>query len=318
MKTIISHIKERFYKDTQLVLLKSQVEKKVFKSETSNYISWSIDDRFVLDKAISNECMLNEHILKADKKKIKDALTVHTKKGTPFCLEITMDNEAVILTFLPVKNFLRKNVAYIFSVSNDKKLQDQRKSFYMIFAALNVLLILLILFSIYYRISQKKIEDMATFDFLTQTFSRGVLFNKLEIEFDRYRRYGKTFSLIMIDIDHFKQINDTHGHGAGDTVLKGIAEIIKTRIRKSDSLGRYGGEEFIILLPETEKDNAVVAAENLRQAIAAHSFYKIGIVTISSGVTEMNDTIDTVDSLIDETDKKLYRAKQEGRNKVVS
>jgi len=317
IKTVTSQLKQRFNIDTEFIILASQVTKKVFKSEISNYKAWPIDNRFVLDRAISESCILKNQINAVEKRKIRDALTKNTKKGTPFCLEIKSEEGPLLLTFLPIKNFTGKTVAYIFSVSDDTKIRFQNISFYMLSAALAMLLIILIMFTIYYGVSQRTIEDMVTNDFLTGVYTRRIIFEKLEDEFNRFKRYGNIVSLIMIDIDHFKNVNDTHGHGRGDIILKSIAEIIKSHIRKNDIAGRYGGEEFILVLPETDKHGAGVVAENLRFAISSHEFHSVGTVTISCGIAEARDTIDTIEQLIDIADTNLYTAKHEGRNRVV-
>jgi len=137
-------------------------------------------------------------------------------------------------------------------------------------------------------------------------------------EFERHMRYKKPFSLVMIDVDHFKRVNDEFGHPIGDTVLSGIASIMKKDVRKTDTIGRYGGEEFLVLLPETTAAGAVTVAENLRQEICAHAFHRVGTVTVSCGVVEMHEGARSIEALIDEADKKLYQAKEEGGNRVVA
>ncbi|HQO01529.1 MAG TPA: diguanylate cyclase [Spirochaetota bacterium] len=318
IKTVTSQLKQRFNIDTEFIILASQVTEKVFKSEISNYKLWPIDNRFVLDRAVSESCILKKHISAADKEKIRHALSENTERGTPFCLEIQSEGSSLLLTFLPIRNFTGNNVAYIFSISDNKKIHFQNMSFYMLSVALALLLIILIMFTIYYGISQKTIEDMVTNDFLTGVYTRRVSFEKLDVEFNRYIRYGNTVSVIMIDIDHFKNVNDTHGHSIGDIILKGVAEIIKSNIRINDVLGRYGGEEFILVLPETDTSGAVVVAENIRAAISSHEFHSVGTVTVSCGVAEIDSTLNTIEKLIDKADINLYKAKNEGRNRVVS
>ena len=222
------------------------------------------------------------------------------------------------MTFLPIKNFRGKHVAYIFAASDSTPFSELNNKFYHVFLALIALFILLVIFSIYYQLSHTKIEKMATFDALTDVFARGPIMQFIENEYQQYRRYQKVFSLIMIDIDHFKNINDTYGHSTGDLVLSSIASIMKNNIRKSDSVGRYGGEEFIVLLPETQKENAAVAAEKLRKKISEHAFETVGTVTVSCGVAEAFKNAHSIEEIINEADKKLYTAKEEGRNRVVT
>lgn len=123
----------------------------------------------------------------------------------------------------------------------------------------------------------------------------------------------------MIDLDHFKSINDEYGHVYGDYVLKEVAKILKSSIRESDFVGRYGGEEFIVFLPETNIKSAEIVAEKLRQSVEDYNFEKIkSKITISCGVGEISIKYKTIESFIEEIDKKLYMAKEQGRNKVMS
>lgn len=111
----------------------------------------------------------------------------------------------------------------------------------------------------------------------------------VETEYERYKCYREPFSLIMIDVDHFKSVNDNYGHNVGDVVLSGIAAIMKSTIRKTDFIGRYGGEEFIALLPDTKCKKAVAVAEKMRLMISENSFHKAGMVTVNCGVLEISE-----------------------------
>ncbi len=318
MKTVIRQLSEKFNKEAQFIILKEQVRQKVFESELSNYIPWFIDDTYVLDKAISEKCILENRISASDAARLRTSLDLYRKTGRPFCHEVDIDKQPGLITFLPIQNLAGRNVASIFVIADSKKLRDHTKSFYLVLGALILLLIVLLAFTFYYRVSQKKIERMATFDSLTGLYARGVLFEKLDHEFARYMRYRKPFSILMFDVDHFKNINDTHGHTTGDIILSGIAEIMKRNIRKTDSIGRYGGEEFLVLLPETPEDEAYLVAENLRQKISAHYFHSPGTVTVSCGVAVITEKTETIEKLIDKADGKLYQAKNEGRNRVIA
>lgn len=167
------------------------------------------------------------------------------------------------------------------------------------------------------KLKEEKLKYLSNTDFLTNTYNRRYFNQRLEEEIERANITNRKFSLIMLDIDHFKKINDKFGHQAGDLVLKSIAQLIKKRIRKTDILARWGGEEFIILLPETEKDNAAILAEDLRNMINNLKFKDIGNVTVSLGVDNYHSE-DTIDSIIKRVDKYLYASKSAGRNCVVT
>jgi len=156
---------------------------------------------------------------------------------------------------------------------------------------------------------------LAVTDTLTNVYNRRYFTQKLEEEMERVRRSGSSFSLIMLDIDHFKNVNDLFGHNAGDLVLKSMAEMIANRIRKIDTMARWGGEEFVLLLPETDGNAAVILAETLRKQLSQMEIPVVGKITASFGVASYSSG-DTVDTLVNRADKRMYEAKSAGRNCV--
>ncbi|MBU0925556.1 GGDEF domain-containing protein, partial [bacterium] len=150
----------------------------------------------------------------------------------------------------------------------------------------------------------------------TGIYNRRMLDEILQIEIEVAQRHERDLSLIIIDIDYFKNINDNYGHLIGDETLKRMSTIISENIRASDIFGRYGGEEFLIICTQTNKDNAYILAEKIRSIIEKYNFNKIGTKTISLGISsfEKNDTIET---LFKKADKALYSAKESGRNKTI-
>lgn len=154
----------------------------------------------------------------------------------------------------------------------------------------------------------------ATIDELTQLFNRYAFNTTIEYEVERAKRYNHPLSLIMIDLDHFKNVNDTFGHDIGDSVLKELSLIVTENIRHTDMVARWGGEEFMVLLPETDLNGGKKLAENIRKAVEESNFTTAGKLTASFGVTEFSTSIE---DLIHTTDTALYKAKNTGRNKVV-
>jgi len=155
----------------------------------------------------------------------------------------------------------------------------------------------------------------ATTDSLTGVANRYKLSEYINAELVRFRRYRTPMSLIMFDIDHFKHVNDTYGHSAGDQVLSGLAEVVAETIRDTDSLGRWGGEEFMILAPVTPLHEAMDLAERLRAAVEHAEFPMAKHITCSFGVAELHEG-EMSDSLVKRVDSALYRAKNNGRNRV--
>ncbi|HHT9107734.1 MAG TPA: sensor domain-containing diguanylate cyclase [Candidatus Wunengus sp. YC63] len=172
------------------------------------------------------------------------------------------------------------------------------------------------------RRKQKELEDLnealekqAITDTLTEVYNRQKFHEMLIQETKESRRYNTHLSLIMFDIDHFKLVNDTYGHQAGDAVLKETAKLISKNIRDADLLARYGGEEFMILTPQTDRESAFTLAEKLRETIRTTKFNGVQHVTCSFGVTQFHGR-DTIDSFLKRIDDALYRAKNNGRNRV--
>ncbi len=167
---------------------------------------------------------------------------------------------------------------------------------------------------------EQKLLEMNMRDGLTGSYNRRYMEFRLQQEYERYQRYARPFSIIIQDIDFFKKINDTHGHLAGDAVLKAFTDLIVSSIRKVDIFARYGGEEFCCLLPETDLKNAATLAQILRKKVEKRifRFNDTGIsITISQGVAELNSAVTSPDSLLKRADEALYEAKRAGRNRVV-
>lgn len=162
---------------------------------------------------------------------------------------------------------------------------------------------------------QAELERLATTDTLTGIRNRRAFDEQLAQEITRARRYGSKLAMILLDIDRFKHINDRFGHQAGDRVLVELAHVVGGRLRASETFARWGGEEFIVLAPNTGTEEAAHLAEEIRARVEAHDFPEVGRVTVSLGVTGYTPE-DTADSLWRRADTALYRAKAGGRNRV--
>lgn len=168
---------------------------------------------------------------------------------------------------------------------------------------------------------QQEIERLATHDQLTELLNRMEFNNQSEEAFEQAKRYNTDLSLAMIDLDHFKKINDTYGHPAGDEVLTRVGRLINHNARSSDIAARYGGEEFCILMPQTDLEGAKNLAERIRKRLASESFEAPDgeefNVTCSAGVAELTEEMNSIEDLSKEADEGLYEAKDAGRDCVV-
>jgi len=164
--------------------------------------------------------------------------------------------------------------------------------------------------------------SMAALDELTKLHNRRYLTTYLKREFERSRQTGKPLSLIILDVDHFKKVNDGHGHAVGDVVLVELGKRMLQLTRSSDLPARYGGEEFVVVMPETDPTVARAVAERLRHGVAEKPFEAVKDnllldITISVGVANLTDDVETPDDLFRLADDALYKAKAGGRNQVV-
>lgn len=168
-----------------------------------------------------------------------------------------------------------------------------------------------------------RIKGLSVIDGLTQLYNRRYVMELFKTEFNKTSRYNSQLSIVMIDIDDFKKINDTYGHLTGDLVLKTLSGLIKGSLRNVDLPGRYGGEEFILILPETSKDSAITVSERLREKVCEHTFKTMNgeplTISVSIGLSELSDLENKTNELemLKIADSRLYKAKRTGKNKVV-
>lgn len=170
------------------------------------------------------------------------------------------------------------------------------------------------------KMANEKLSELAMTDALTKVFNRRAIFARFNEEIDRASRYNRPLVVAMVDVDYFKKFNDTEGHVLGDEALKKIAQNLASNLRKSDAVGRYGGEEFMLVLPETKIQSAKEIAERLRAGIERISFQgqrEEAFLTVSLGLAAFPDFGKTAEELVQASDHALFVAKQRGRNQVV-
>lgn len=228
-------------------------------------------------------------------------------------------------------NEIRGGLSVQFDITRIKK--SIHFIFYILLALgiFTILLLLGVIYFIIYNLMQRlakaydKLEELSITDELSGLYNRRYFFTKITQEFERAKRYQHPLSCVMFDIDHFKKINDSYGHQAGDKVIQAVANILKESTRQSDLVARYGGEEFIMLLSETDQKGALFAAEKVRQKIEIANIPSDNEdtlqCTISAGTTTVTpDIINQLknpDQLIQQADSALYTAKEQGRNQTV-
>ena len=224
---------------------------------------------------------------------------------------------------------VRGGISVAFDVQDIKKIQDTYTFIFIAFGGISILILLGIGLYFTNRLirqiaeARHQIETLAIIDGLTGIFNRRHLLVRFSQEFERVQRLNKELGCMMIDIDHFKDINDTYGHLVGDMILKEAAGLIMGSIRTYDIVGRYGGEEFLVVLPDTDFENTLTLAERVRKNIAGSLHKKAGVpikapVTVSIGITSSSADDLSANDLILRADNSLYMAKRQGRNRVAS
>ncbi|MCP4272159.1 MAG: GGDEF domain-containing protein [Gammaproteobacteria bacterium] len=259
----------------------------------------------------------------------------HTKivKKNTKSLEDQIVSSDVVETYIPILSqgeFIGAFELY-YDITDRRTLMDRLISDYSfllyLFTFITVLIVIFAAISLRKSTKrQKQLEDellhMANIDKMTGIYNRRKFEELLQWNIKVFDRYNNNASILLLDIDHFKNVNDTFGHHVGDEVLIAVVETCKKALRNSDVFGRYGGEEFIALLPETDREQASVVAEKLRQSIAATSIptNQGSIhVTVSIGIAHFGDIAElSLDSVTMQADDCLYLAKKQGRNQTVS
>ena len=222
---------------------------------------------------------------------------------------------------------IRGGISVTFNIEDILHIQKSNTLTIALLATLSISSLLGLLFFFTFRLVKKisdarqQIENMAISDVLTGLFNRRHVMERFSEELERANRLQEDLACIMIDIDNFKNINDTYGHLVGDKILREVSEILNNSIRTYDIAGRYGGEEFLIILPDTGFEDALMLAERIRTNIKAQPLAKSDLtpaitVTISLGIASMLDTDVSIDDMIKRADDGLYAAKKSGRDKV--
>ncbi|WP_415679570.1 GGDEF domain-containing protein, partial [Vibrio mytili] len=164
--------------------------------------------------------------------------------------------------------------------------------------------------------NQNKLLKMSTIDFLTQVLNRNKMVELLSQEYVKAKRYNSIYTVMMFDIDYFKSINDEFGHAVGDDYLVQFSKLIHRNIRISDSFARWGGEEFVLLLPNTDEDSSMLVAEKLRSLIEQYIFSGPRNITVSIGISEFQLDDSSLEDAIERADTALYHSKENGRNQA--
>lgn len=315
-------LSQLFNKTFLFVLNREVVEKKVFPSELINYKPCALSPNLLHDRKAETTLSLLQtfHLEQGTVDRLnQDFASKYQEKmrnWQPITVFSEIGDDGYVASMLPIKNFRHQPVAYLISYEEDTVPLTHRRDLYFTIFLLTVLSMGAVHFLIYTYLASKRYEILSATDALTGIWNRGKGTETFSREHERALRYNTPYSLIMFDIDKFKDINDTFGHEAGDEVLIRLTGTVRDAIRKTDYFCRWGGEEFIIFLPETAAEAARVLAEKIRRKIAEADSGNLPAITVSLGATAFVRKDKTIDDVIRRADAALYEAKNLGRNRV--
>ncbi|MBU0719851.1 diguanylate cyclase [bacterium] len=237
--------------------------------------------------------------------------------GKEFALYREVGSKVKVVAFLPIQNVKKdKTVAYLVSYTRSTRIEAILKEFKVsVFTAFAVLVLIFVLLCKSMR-SSDALKKELQYDSLTKVYNRKYFLKQAEEEFAKSKRFGHELCIVMADIDYFKNINDTYGHQCGDSVLKETAQLMRASIRSFDMIGRYGGEEFILLIM-TNKENSAHVVENMRNKLENHLFCQEHQLKLTSsfGIAQLENEA-SLDEIIKRADDALYKSKNEGRNRI--
>jgi diguanylate cyclase (GGDEF)-like protein len=293
------------------IVKKTVVEKKVWEKERKHYFQSELSPEYLHEQE-SGKWLKRSRVFHSTNIAIAREAAVRMRQNRPFALY----DKGCIVAFIPIANVQGEpGAAYLVSYDKTNAIGNIINSTFITWGVSSAALLLIVILGLqlYQKISQ--IKEMALRDALTGLYNRSSLTEHIETEMARHRRMGTPFSLIYLDVDDFKKINDLYGHKSGDSALRTLAALLLENMRAIDSTGRWGGEEFLICLPDTDLQHALTVAEKLRARIEATDFELPVGVTASFGVAGYRRH-ESLDSVIARADESLYRAKESGKNRV--
>jgi diguanylate cyclase (GGDEF)-like protein len=311
-----------------LILNQTQILAKVWPQEMKNYTPCDLSDNYFYDVAAQHilqnrtERVISHDTIVRINHAIRTEVAERLDREKPFNTTVTLDGTGYVVNFLPVRNIEGNHVAYLVSYSDDETPARLYNDFVTETIFVTFAFGLLIILQFLYRQNRHHIREKLFFkkrahtDTLTGIHNRQGFLSVVDDYIRDARRTRQPFAVIFFDIDYFKEINDRYGHAAGDRALTELSAVIQKTLRKSDYFARWGGEEFVILLPQTSSREASRLAEMLRELVERHRFSH-GAMKCSFGVTQFH-LDEEKDALMQRVDTALYRAKKEGRNRVRS
>lgn len=316
---ILSELHQR--RDYYFVIDKEVVEDNLFEDQLANYRESNIMANYYVDVAVDEFTSDNNTVTNNSKELFFESLDEQSLKKLSnkesFTVVHKFQGKDYIVNFLGIKNFKESPSAYLISISHRaggyvEFMQDM----YWEIILVTFLAFFIIAFGLVLAFYQSNLKDSAELDYLTNIYNRNKFYEIAKREIKTAKRSKQEMSVMFMDIDHFKQLNDTHGHAWGDKVLQALAKTILCNVREVDVFARWGGEEFVLLLPNTGREGAMVVGEKIRKIIAESTTEELQDVTISIGICLVDPKTHDIEAAIGRADLAMYEAKRRGRNQV--
>lgn len=307
-------------RDINFILRKDLINSIKFPEDQKKYIASDINENYMVDQEVINaiennitysHLYIDQSFIDALKYKLKP----HLDQMKSFSFSLPYNQKAYLIQYIALQNIEGNMVGYLYSIGEDPHFLAMRNALSTQLIASFVSYFIIISVLAIFGVSRKKINALALKDTLTNIYNRYSFYELAQREIARSDRSESCTSFAMLDIDLFKRVNDTYGHGVGDDILVEITKVVSLSIRDSDIFGRYGGEEFILMMPESDLAEAIGVAERIRTNVENHTFTGVGHLTISIGLSERLSG-ESIDASINRADLALYEAKQSGRNRV--
>lgn len=321
IKSIIEILSDIYSnEDFYFVVDKSVVKKKLFEEELSNYEELEILEDYYLDRETKEIVSAHSTVIPSFKetffKNIADKNAGKIKDKESFSTISKFKDKYYTITFLAVEDIKKVPIAYLISITESIGVESFTRNIYGEIVLVTLIAILIIFLGLILAHYNLKLKDGAEKDYLTKIYNRNKFYELARQEGKLTKRYKYESAVLLLDIDHFKRINDEYGHCWGDKVLKKLASEISKSIRETDIFARWGGEEFVLLLPHTDKVDGLKTAEKIRRVICQSQTEELKEVTISVGVTIIDPENYDIDQAIKLADEAMYCAKENGRNQV--
>ncbi|MDQ7055287.1 MAG: GGDEF domain-containing protein [Persephonella sp.] len=305
----------KIFRGEYIFLIRKDVLESKISRERKSYVQSEIHPDFFYETGSVKKYQIPVEVLSKINLELKEKVKEKIEKLRNFAVDVEVNGDEYVVSFIVITDMTGKKIGYLVYYELDNTVKLFNDTFIVMYLSVEIALFAMLSFLINIRSRSEKFRILSEIDTLTGIYNKGKFNQVLDTELKKVKRYRRPLGLILFDIDHFKKINDAYGHQVGDYILKTIAEIVKKNIRDTDIFARWGGEEFVIIAPETDINGTKILAEKLRNAIEENRFDRVGKVTASFGVTEATSE-DTIDSIVHRADEALYLAKEKGRNRV--